>query len=73
MELPRGQNAELLRQVLLAAAAVGDALLTVSDEFGDRQVLDFEADGPSGRGVIRSAWIVRRGESSPRLTSRYVK
>jgi hypothetical protein len=66
-------NAELLRQALLAAAAVGDAQLTVSDEFGDRYVLDFEAEGPSGRGVIRSAWIVRCGESSPRLTSCYVK
>ena len=67
------ENVELLRQALLAAAAIGDAQPAVSDEFGNRYVVDFEAEGPGGKGVIRSAWIVRRGESSPRLTSCYVK
>jgi hypothetical protein len=67
------ENVELLRQALLAAAAIGDAQPAVSDEFGNRYVLDFEAKGPGGVGVIRTAWIVRRGESSPRLTSCYVK
>jgi hypothetical protein len=66
-------NAEELQRMLLNAAATGDAELTISDEFGDRYVIDFNVDGPQGKGTVRSAWILRHGESSPRLTSCYVK
>lgn len=65
-------NAEELRSVLLAAARNSDATLAERDEYGARYVVDFMASGPAGRAMIRSSWIIRRGEDFPRLTSCYV-
>lgn len=67
------ENADELRAALLSAAASADAQRTASDQFGDRYVLEFEIEGPRGKGIVRSTWIVRRGESAPRLTSCFVK
>ncbi len=69
----KAQNADELRAALLTAAANNDAVPSTSDQFGDRYVIDFEISGPRGTGTVRSTWIVRRGESAPRLTSCYVK
>jgi hypothetical protein len=67
------ENADALRKALLAAAANADAQLGGADQFGDRYVIEFEIRGPGGSGVVRSMWIVRRGEWIPRLTSCFVK
>jgi uncharacterized protein DUF6883 len=67
------ENADDLRAALLTAAATAEAQPAASDRFGDRYVLEFEVKGPRGTGVVMSAWIVRRGESAPRLTSCFVK
>ena len=67
------ENADDLRAALLTAAATVDALPAASDRFGDRYVLEFEINGPRGGGMLRSMWIVRRGERTPRLTSCFVK
>ena len=67
------ENADDLRAALLRAAASGDAQRAASDEFGDRYVLEFEIKGPQDKGIVRSTWIVRRGETAPRLTSCFVK
>ena len=67
------ENADDLRAALLIAAASGDAQPAASDQFGDRYVLEFEIEGPQGKGIVKSTWIVRRGESAPRLTSCFVK
>jgi hypothetical protein len=47
--------------------------MAAADQFGDRYVLEFELEGPQGKGIVRSTWIVRRGERVPRLTSCFVK
>ena len=67
------ENADDLRDALLTAAATVDALPGASDQFGDRYVLEFEVKGPDCAAILRSSWIVRRGESHPRLTSCFVK
>jgi hypothetical protein len=67
------ENADELRAALLRAAASGDARPAAADQFGDRYVLEFEIAGPQAAGIVRSAWIVRRGERAPRLTSCFVK
>ena len=67
------ENADALRAALLMAAASGDAQPAASDQFGERYVLEFEIKGPQGKGIVRSIWIVRRGEKAPRLTSCFVK
>jgi hypothetical protein len=58
------ENAQDLRRALMSAAATGDAQPTVSDEFGERYVVDSPIAGPGGSGVVRSTWILRRGEFS---------
>jgi len=67
------ENADALRAALLTAAATGDAQPAGSDQYGDRYVLEFEIEGARGKGIVRSSWIVRRGEQIPRLTSCFVK
>ena len=67
------ENADELRAALLRAAAGPDAQGAASDQFGDRYVLEFEIEGPQSKGIVRSTWIVRRGERAPRLTSCFVK
>jgi hypothetical protein len=67
------ESADELRAALLKAAASNDAQAAASDQFGDRYVVEFEIEGPQGRGIVRSTWIVRRGERAPRLTSCFVK
>ncbi len=67
------ENSDKLRTALLTAAATADAQPGASDRFGDRYVIEFEIKGPRGTGVLRSTWIVRHGEHSPRLTSCFVK
>ena len=62
----------VLRGWLLRAASSETVALNQSDEYGDRYQLDFEASTPSGRAIIRSAWIIRVGEDLPRLTTCYV-
>lgn len=66
-------NVEDLRAALLVAAATADAHPGTSDQFGTRYVLECEIIGPRGAGVVKTSWIVRRGESTPRLTSCFVK
>ena len=67
------ENVHELRIALLRAAAINDAQPGQSDRFGDRYVIEFEINGPRASGVVKSTWIVRRGETSPRLTSCFVK
>jgi hypothetical protein len=66
------QDAEELRDALLAAAQTNDALPTEQDAYGQRYVLDFRMRGPSGQAIVRSSWIIRSDEDFPRLTSCYV-
>jgi hypothetical protein len=66
------EHAGELRKALLAAAANHEATPEEQDEYGRRYVIDFMATGPSGEAMVRSSWIIRRGEDFPRLTSCYV-
>jgi hypothetical protein len=65
-------NADPLRTALLTAAATADAAAGETDAYGQRYVLDFDMQGPTGRALVRSSWIIRHGEHIPRLTSCYV-
>ena len=63
--------AEFFRESLLAAVQSNEVVEGTADEYGRRYVLDFWFEGPDGEGVVRSSWMVRRGEDFPRLTSCY--
>jgi hypothetical protein len=65
-------DAEWLRDELLKAVAnlpCTPGRLTV---YGQRYILDFRAERHGKSALLRSIWIVRRGEESPRLVSCYV-
>ena len=65
-------DAQVLRERILRAAVDEQAVLERADEFGDRYRLDFELATPTGRALVRSAWIIRSGEDFPRLTTCFV-
>ena len=65
-------DAEFLREALLRAAREADALVGESDEYGDRFTVDLDLNRGNRRAVVRSAWIVLRDETAPRLTSCFV-
>lgn len=66
-------DADYLSQILLAAARESNrALKQLVDENGERYVIDLEVQGPAGRSIVRSAWIIRTGEDFPRLSTCYV-
>ena len=65
-------DAEFLREALLRAAREADAVTGEADEYDDRFTVDFELNRGNRRAVVRSAWILVRGETAPRLTSCFV-
>jgi hypothetical protein len=65
-------DAEELREALLSAALSAEADPAEEDEYGRRYVLDFEMKTGTGPAMVRSGWIVRRGEDVPRFTSCFV-
>jgi hypothetical protein len=65
-------DAEFLRERLLDAVLEYDATPGETDEYGDRYIVDFECVKGERCATIRSGWMVRRGESFPRLTTCYV-
>jgi hypothetical protein len=65
-------DADVLRESLLRAAVESDASEGVKDEYGQRYLLDFRMAGPSGEAMVRSSWIILKGEEVPHLTSCYV-
>jgi len=65
-------DAEYLRDVLLRAALMEDAMRTDQDEYGQRYQLDVVVTRSGKTVIVRSAWIVLRHEDVPRLTTCYV-
>lgn len=51
------------------AAREGEAVVGESDQYGDRYTVDFKVIRSGREATVRSAWIVLRGESAPRLAS----
>lgn len=66
-------NADQLRHALLNHAATSDQAEWRGDQgFGDLYVLRFPLATPKGIATVLSVWIVRHGESFPRLTTCYI-
>ncbi|HEV2879690.1 MAG TPA: hypothetical protein VGX24_00155 [Pyrinomonadaceae bacterium] len=66
-------DAEKLRQMILAAVLRHEAAERGTDAHGTRYTVDFEARGLRDVATIRTAWIIDTGETIPRLVSCYVK
>lgn len=65
-------DAEWLREQLLAAAREQDCTAGLKDEHGQRFTVDFTATLREKSTRVRSAWNLRPGENFPRLVSWYV-
>jgi hypothetical protein len=65
-------DADLLRAALLKAVLEADAVPGEADEYGARYTVDFRMTHGDREATVRSAWIILRGESAPRLTSCFV-
>jgi hypothetical protein len=65
-------DSDLLRDVLLAKAVSEEVVLGKADNYGQRYRLDFVMTTGHGEARIRSAWIVRHGETIPRFLTCYV-
>lgn len=66
-------DAAKLRTLVLAAVLTHDTSFGRTDEHGDRYTVDFETQGLRDMVTIRTAWIIGRAETVPRLVSCYVK
>ena len=66
-------DATRLRDLALAAVLTHDASSGHTDKHGDRYTVDFETQGLRDMVTIRTAWIIERGGTVPRLVSCYVK
>lgn len=65
-------DAQELREVLLAAVRDNEALLAEQDAHGMRYIVDLKMSPRVQEATVRTAWIIRTGEDFPRLTSCYV-
>jgi hypothetical protein len=65
-------DAEVLRDLLLAAVGTQDAQIRYSDVYGQRYTLDFAVEWRGRHAIIRSGWIIEHDSEVPRLTSCFV-
>src|SRR2546425_11194621 len=66
-------DAEKLRAMIVAAISTQETIAGEEDEHGERYVVDFATQGLRGMVTIRTAWIIDRGATVPRMVSCYVK
>jgi hypothetical protein len=65
-------DAEELRDSILAAVLECEANLDEEDQYGQRFTVDFAMSRDAGEATIRTSWIVRQDEDYPRLITCYV-
>jgi hypothetical protein len=65
-------DAEWLRAKLLNIARSEDCRLGRKTDYGQRYLIDSELSHERKSAQIRSVWIIRKGENSPRLITCYV-
>lgn len=62
-----------LRETILTAVLMNEAQLNGSNQQGTLYSVDFRMTYENQTAIVRTAWIVRYGESFPRLVSCYIK
>lgn len=65
-------DAAWLRQILLKGARTGEAIQIAVDAFGIRWRVDVAVERQGKKAVVRSMWIIRGGEDSPRFVTCWV-
>jgi hypothetical protein len=62
-----------LRQQILAALAEADAVELEPDDYGRRWRVDVMVARQNRRAVVRTVWLMRTGESTPRFVTCWVR
>jgi hypothetical protein len=70
--IDRGSRRRLY-EALEVAAGDGEAIAGRASEFGAKYEIKFSMTGPSKDHIIQSIWMIRSGESRPRLVTAYVE
>lgn len=65
-------DAERLREKILSAARVEEAVARADSPFGENFVIDISLGRGGRTALVRTSWIVEFGTDFPRLTSCYV-
>lgn len=65
------KDAQELREILLVAVLDNETVLGRRDKYGRRYIVDFELEWHNRRALVRSAWIIEDGSTTPKLTSCY--
>jgi hypothetical protein len=60
------------RDVLLQKVRSEDCVIGAVDEYGARYIVDFTYARGDKEAIVRSTWIIKAGENTPRLTSCFV-
>ena len=66
------ENADELRELFLLGIGEQDATPGASDAYGERYSIDMPVARQGRKAIVRTAWIVKRGENFPRLTSCFI-
>ncbi len=67
------ENAGELRTAILKAVPDGECIIGELDFYGQRYRVDCKIKTETGEAVVRTAWIVRRDENFPRMTTCFVR
>jgi len=66
-------NKEILARALLTAVKNSNDFVSLGDnDFGETYVLRFRLTTEKGSATVLSAWIIRRNEDFPRLTTCFI-
>ena len=66
------EDAEELRDRILAALGEQECVSGDCDDYGRRYIVDIEWQKGEQNAKIRTMWIIKTGEDTPRFTSCYV-
>ena len=67
------RDSDTLETLIRQALSEQEAQLGVVDIYGQRYIVDFSVTTAQGDAVVRSTWIILAGETTPRLTSAYIR
>ena len=65
-------DAAVLRAKILEAVVAETCERGESDAYGDRYTVDFRWNRNDREAIVRTTWILKKGEEAPRLASCYV-
>ncbi len=67
------QDADFLNRAIFEKLSESEATLGREDQYGKRYIVDMKIRNLDKESIIRTGWIIKKGESFPRLTTCYVK